>query len=131
MGSQQLLLIILGMIVVGIMVIVGISLFNDHASATNRDAVANDLVHASSMAQMYRKKPTMQGGGGGSFVGFDLRTAIKSMRNNNGSYAVTGTVTDSLIIIEGTGNQPGYDNALPVKVSIRVFGFYTEVNEVN
>ncbi len=56
MGSQQLLLIILGMIVVGIMVIVGISLFNDHASATNRDAVANDLVHASSMAQMLGEK---------------------------------------------------------------------------
>jgi len=130
-GSQQLLLIILGMIIVGIMVIVGISLFNDHASATNRDAVANDLVHASSMAQMYRKKPMSQGGGGGSFVGFDLRTAIKQLRNTNGVYAVTGSVTDSLIIIEGTGTQPGYDNALPVKVSIRVFGFRTEVNEVN
>jgi hypothetical protein len=119
------------MIIVGIMVIVGISLFNDHASATNRDAVANDLVHASSMAQMYRKKPMSQGGGGGSFVGFDLRTAIKQLRNTNGVYAVTGSVTDSLIIIEGTGTQPGYDNALPVKVSIRVFGFRTEVNEVN
>jgi hypothetical protein len=119
------------MIVVGIMVVVGISLFNDHASATNRDAVANDLVHASSIAQMYRKKPTSQGGGGGSFVGFDLRTAIRELRNTNGIYAVTGAVTDSLIIIEGTGTQPGYDNALPVKVSIRVFGFRTEVNEVN
>ncbi len=119
------------MVIVGIAVVVGISLFNDHASATNRDAVANDLVHASSMAQMYKKKPVTQGGGGGSFVGFDLRTAIKALRNDNGSYTTTGTVTDSLIIIEGTGNQPGYDNALPVKVSIRVFGSYTEVNEVN
>jgi hypothetical protein len=130
-GSPQLLLIILGMIVVGIMVIVGISLFNDHASATNRDAVANDLVHASSMAQMYRKKPVCQGGGGGSFVGFDLRVAIRELRNNNGIYAVAGAVTDSLIFIEGIGNQPGYDNALPVKVSIKVFAFRTEVNEVN
>jgi hypothetical protein len=130
-GSQQLLLIVLGMIVVGIMVVVGISLFNDHASATNRDAVANDLVHASSIAQMYRKKPTSQGGGGGSFAGFDLRTAIKELRNTNGTYLVAGAVTDSMILIEGTGTQPGYDNALPVKVSIRVFGFRTEVNEVN
>ncbi len=131
MGSQQLLLIILGMVIIGIAVAVGISMFNDHASATNRDAVANDLVHASSIAQMYRKKPTTQGGGGGSFVGFDLRTAIRELRNMNGTYAIAGALTDSLIIIEGTGNQPGYDNALPVKVSIRVYGFYTEVNEVN
>lgn len=131
MGSQQLLLIILGMVVIGIAVVVGISLFNDHASATNRDAVANDLVHASSIAQMYRKKPMSQGGGGGSFIGFDLRTAIKALQNNNGIFTVTGTVTDSLIVIEGTGTQPGYDNALPVKVSIRVYGFRTEVEEVN
>ncbi len=131
MGSQQLLLIILGMVIVGIAVVVGISLFNDHASATNRDAVANDLVHASSIAQMYRKKPATQGGGGGSFIGFDLRNAIRELRNNNGTYVVAGAVTDSMIIIEGTGNQPGYDNALPVKVSIKVFGFHTEVNEVN
>ena len=119
------------MIIVGIMVVVGISLFNDHASATNRDAVANDLVHASSMAQMYRKKPQSQGGGGNSFVGFDLRTSIKALRNDNGVFAIAGTVTDSLIIIEGTGNQPGYDNALPVKVSIKVYSARTEVNEVN
>lgn len=131
MGSQQLLLIILGMVIIGIAVTVGISLFNDHASATNRDAVANDLVHASSIAQMYRKKPTSQGGGGGSFVGFDLRTAIRELRNTNGTFVIAGAPTDSLVIIEGTGTQPGYDNALPVRVSIRVFGFTTEVNEVN
>jgi hypothetical protein len=130
-GSQQLLLIILGTILVGIAVAVGISLFVDHASAQNRDAVANDLVHAASTAQMYRKKPLVQGGGGGSFVGFDLRTAIKNLGNTNGTYSVFGSPSDSLIIIEGVGTQPGYDNSLPVKVSIKVYDVRTEVNEVN
>ena len=131
MGSQQLLLIILGTVVIGIMVTVGISLFIDHASATNRDAVANDLVHAASIAQMYRKKPVMQGGGGGSFVGFDLRVAIKDLKNTNGTYSIFGAPTDSLIIIEGLGTQPGYDNTQLVKVSIKVLSVTTEVNEVN
>ena len=131
MGSQQLLLIILGMIVVGIAVAVGISLFNDHAAATNRDAVANDLVHAASVAQMYRKKPLTQGGGGGSFVGFDLRTSIRELKNTNGAFAVFGAPTDSVIIIEGIGTQPGYDGVGPVKVSIRVLQTTTQVNEVN
>lgn len=131
MGSQQLLLIILGTIVVGIAVLVGISLFNDHASATNRDAIANDLVHAASVAQMWRKKPVTQGGGGGSFVGLDLRLVFRDMRNANGTYAVFGSATDSLIIIEGVGTLPGYDGEQPVKVSIRVFDVRTEVNEVN
>jgi hypothetical protein len=130
-GSQQLLLIILGTIVVGIAVLVGVSLFNDHASAQNRDAVANDLVHAASVAQMWRKKPVTQGGGGGSFVGFDLRYVFRDMRNTNGTYSVSGGASDSLIIIDGLGTQPGYDGELPVKVSIRVFDVRTEVNEVN
>jgi hypothetical protein len=119
------------MILVGIAVAVGISLFNDHAAATNRDAVANDLVHAASVAQMYRKKPLTQGGGGGSFVGFDLRTSIKDLKNMNGAYSIFGAPTDSLIIIEGVGTQPGYDGLGPVKVSIRVRQSTTEVNEVN
>lgn len=131
MGSQQLLLIILGTVIVGIAVTVGISLFIDHSSATNRDAIANDLVHAASVAQMYRKKPAVQGGGGGSFVGFDLRVVFKEMKNTNGTYTVFGAPTDSLIIIEGLGTQPGYDNTQLVKVSIKVLAVSTEVNEVN
>lgn len=131
MGSQQLLLIIVGMLVVGIIITVGISLFVDHASATNRDAVANDLVHAASAAQGYHRRPQILGGGGGSFIGFDLRTAIKDLQNMNGKYTVFGAPTDSVVIIEGLGTQPGYDNMLPVKVSIRVYPSRTEVNEVN
>jgi hypothetical protein len=130
-GSQQLLLIILGTVIVGIAVTVGISLFIDHSSATNRDAISNDLVHAASIAQMYRKKPAVQGGGGGSFVGFDLRVVFKEMKNTNGTYSVFGAPTDSLIIIEGLGTQPGYDNTKLVKVSIKVLSVSTEVNEVN
>jgi hypothetical protein len=130
-GSQQLLLIILGTVIVGIAVTVGISLFIDHSSATNRDAIANDLVHAASIAQMYRKKPVVQGGGGGSFVGFDLRVVFKDLKNTNGAYSVFGAPTDSLIIIEGLGTQPGYDNTQLVKVSIKVLAVTTEVNEVN
>jgi hypothetical protein len=130
-GSQQLLLIIVGMLVVGIMVTVGISLFIDHASATNRDAVSNDLIHAASAAQGYHRRPAILGGGGGSFIGFDLRTVFKELQNMNGRYSIFGTPTDSVIVIEGLGTQPGYNNALPVKVSIRVFTSRTEVNEVN
>jgi hypothetical protein len=128
-GSQQLLLIILGAIVMGVMVLVGIGLFIDHASATNRDAVSNDLVHASSVAQAYQRRPVILGGGGGSFVGFDLRTAISS--NMNGTYAIFGAPTDSVLVIEGVGAQPGYDASQPVKVSIRVYSSRIVVNEVN
>jgi hypothetical protein len=57
--------------------------------------------------------------------------AIKDLKNTNGTYSIFGAPTDSLIIIEGLGTQPGYDNTQLVKVSIKVLSVTTEVNEVN
>ena len=51
MGQQQLLLIILGVVVVGIAVVVGITMFQDNAISANRDAVTNDLVSLGARAQ--------------------------------------------------------------------------------
>ncbi|HUI09093.1 MAG TPA: hypothetical protein VL221_02135, partial [Bacteroidota bacterium] len=67
MGQQQLLLIILGVIVVGIAVAVGITMFSDSAINANRDALSNDLVNLASRAQQFYRRPTSLGGGGNSF----------------------------------------------------------------
>ena len=92
MGQQQLLLIILGVIVVGIAVAVGITMFNDSATSANRDAVTNDLVNLASRAQQYYRRPTALGGGGGSFTGLTIKHLTKtngsSMINGNGEYTV-------------------------------------------
>ena len=64
MGQQQLLLIVLGVIVVGIAVVVGINLFNASAVSANRDGVVSDLNNLGAMAQQHYKKPASMGGGG-------------------------------------------------------------------
>jgi aldehyde:ferredoxin oxidoreductase len=56
MGQQQLLLIILGVIVVGIAVAVGITMFTDNAISANRDAVTNDLVNLASPDRDLRER---------------------------------------------------------------------------
>jgi hypothetical protein len=71
MGQQQLLLIILGVIVVGIAVAVGITMFSDSAINANRDALSNDLVNLASRAQQFYRRPTSLGGGGNSFSSSD------------------------------------------------------------
>ncbi|MDZ7766193.1 MAG: hypothetical protein U5K00_17525 [Melioribacteraceae bacterium] len=48
MGQQQLLLIVLGVIIVGIAVVVGINVFTASSAAANRDAVISDLTNLSS-----------------------------------------------------------------------------------
>lgn len=89
MGQQQLLLIVLGVIIVGIAVAVGINMFSSSAVDANRDAVTADLAHLGSKAQQFYKKPTTMGGGGGDFNGFALG-ALDSV-NTNGNYRLTAT----------------------------------------
>src|SRR5512134_1075091 len=100
MGQQQLLLIILGVIVVGIAVAVGITMFTDNAVSANKDAVTNDLVNLASRAQQFYRRPTALGGGQGSFVlltadAAGLAKLTSKPINSNGTYSIlnAGTAT--------------------------------------
>lgn len=67
MGQQQLLLIVLSVIVVGIAIVVGVTMFNNNAKASNVDATVNDIMNYASRALQYSMKPEAMGGGGGDF----------------------------------------------------------------
>ena len=67
MGQQQLLLVILVTILVGIATVVAINVFGDAAIQANRDAVRQDLLTASSQAQAIWARPTALGGVQGEF----------------------------------------------------------------
>jgi hypothetical protein len=73
MGQQQLLLIVLGVIVVGIAVVVGINLFNANAETSTQDSIVSQGTNLGAMAQQYYKKPVSMGGGGNSFLEFDTK----------------------------------------------------------
>jgi len=124
MGQQQLLLIILGVIVVGIAVAVGITMFADNAVSANRDAVVNDLVNFAARAQQYYRRPTALGGGQGSFATLDIshlsnKLSGTTIVNANGTYALTAaTATDATI--NGQGTEIGNDGSGPVEVNILV-----------
>ena len=99
MGQQQLLLIILGVIIVGIAIAVGISQFGAHSTQANKDGVTSSLVNVSANAYQYKIRPTTMGGGGGSYVNYALPS--KMAKDDNGSYAVTGA-TATLATMTGT-----------------------------
>ena len=128
MGSQQMLLIIVGVLMGGLMIAIGITMFGDNASASNRDAIANDLAAHASRAQVYQKRPKCIGGGGGSFQGF--RLSYGSTTNNNGTFSVSSS-TGTLITIEGIGHELGFDRSNPVKVAITVSADTISVAELN
>ena len=97
MGQQQLLLIVLGVIIVGIAVVVGINLFNANAEESAKDGVVSDCTNLGAMAQQYFKKPLSMGGGGNSFVNWDLPTSLDSTANGlyvaSGQSATNATIT--------------------------------------
>ena len=116
MGQQQLLLIVLGVIIVGIAVVVGINVFTVSSANSNRDAVISDLTTLAAMSQQYYRKPTAMGGGGNEFTGWLIPTTLQSTAN--GSYSAVVTATD--VTLTGIGNEIGNDGTDSVEVTMVV-----------
>lgn len=112
MGQQQLLLIVLGVIVVGIAIVVGINLFNANAVSSNRDGVVSDLNNLGAMAQQFYKKPTSMGGGGNSFTGWSIPSQLDTTAN--GTYTIS-TNTGTQVTIQGIGTEVGNNGTSNVK----------------
>ena len=72
MGQQQLLLVILVTIIVGIATVVALNVFGTQAEQANEDAVRQDMMSGAATAQGYYMRPTNMGGGGGDFTDIDL-----------------------------------------------------------
>lgn len=116
MGQQQLLLIVLGVIIVGIAVVVGINLFNAQAISANRDAVISDLNNLGTMAQQHYKKPTSMAGGGNTFTGWTLPASLDTTAN--GTYTIT-VIAQSVTIV-GTGTETGDNGSSNVQATATV-----------
>ncbi|MDP4115145.1 MAG: hypothetical protein Q8903_03375 [Bacteroidota bacterium] len=105
MGQQQLLLIVLGVIVVGIAIVVGINLFNSNAVESNKNAVVADLNNLAAKAMQYYKTPTAMGGGQSSFAGYAMPTGMG--QTANGAYTISTAGTATSIVFTGTGTEKG------------------------
>ena len=114
MGQQQLLLIILGLIIIGVAVVVGVGMFQDNAVDHNRALVIADLKVLASKAQHYYSRPSTMGGGNKSFVGLtaDVRgigmlAGTAYTNNANGSYIVKTDGNTTEVVLEGVGKVVG------------------------
>jgi|UniRef100_A0A832G8G2 hypothetical protein len=101
MGQQQLLLIVLGVIIVGIAIVVGINLFNANAEESAKDTMVSEGTNLGALAQQYYKKPTAMGGGGNTFTGWTIPTTLDS--TPTGSW--TSTVTSTSVVLTGNPHE--------------------------
>ncbi|PKL83363.1 MAG: hypothetical protein CVV24_05435 [Ignavibacteriae bacterium HGW-Ignavibacteriae-3] len=122
MGQQQLLLILLGIVVVGIAIFVGINLFRANAIETKRNNVTNELVNLASMAQQYYMRPNSLGGGSRSFTGWIIPSEL--VVTANGHY--TSVVASDQVEITGVGNEVVTNNdSVTVKIQVNPTSFTT------
>ncbi|MEK6570322.1 MAG: hypothetical protein AABZ61_03065 [Bacteroidota bacterium] len=110
MGQQQLLLIILGVIIVGIAVVIGITMFKDNAISANRDSVTNDLVNLGARAHQFYRRPVALGGGGSSFAGLTMDKLARPATGNqwvneDGTFEILGTPSSTEVTLKGVGVQ--------------------------
>ena len=124
MGQQQLLLVLLGIVIIGIAIALSISLFRQSAIDNKRDLLINECISLGNMAQGYYKKPAMLGGGGYSFEGWNFPEQLRTTAA--GSYIES--VSGDNIVITGTGNEVVTGNdSIKVQVTVYPDTFSTEV----
>ncbi len=124
MGQQQLLLVILVTILVGIATLVAFNVFGTAAEEANRDAVRQDILAAAAQAQAIWTRPTMMDGAGQNFEtsgmsNTDLLRRLNipglfdetagTVTNDNGVYTVTGDLGEDTFTITATPAS-GTDN---------------------
>lgn len=124
MGQQQLLLIVLGVIIVGIAILIGIFVFRQGAIDGKRDLLINEGLQVANNAREYYHRPKLHGGGGFSFAGWIIPDQMQ--QSANGSYTATVNLEDVEII--GTGNEliSGSDY-IEVKFVVTRNGITTEI----
>jgi len=121
MGQQQLLLIALGVILVGVAVILGIQYFAVGAEQGAKDELVAHCITVGSNAQQWFSKPLAMGGGGLSFAGFTNEfdnNMVKLATSTNGTYAVSAEAPEE-ITITGTPNPAlGYTWTVSAVVTV-------------
>ena len=116
MGTQQLLLITVGVVVVVLMVYAGYEMVSSYYQNSNRDQLITSLQDLGVMAQQYYKRPSEQGGGGQSYLGWILPKSFGKMDAGK----IRATVRANRINFTATGTETGLNGKTVVRVTCRV-----------
>lgn len=133
MGQQQLLLLVLGIVIVGLSVVVGINAFGENQRKSNADAMVTDALRIASDVQAWALKPAAFGGNGGwnasaaavQYENIGWGTGA-TYTNVNGAYALSSSAAATGCSFTGSPSNPLYINATSTStgntVCVRVSG---------
>ena len=125
LGQQQLLLILLGLVVIGIAIAIGINLFRANAISSKRDILTNETIDMAAQAISYYKRAREFGGGGKSFIGWQIPSQVQN--TINGSYIISQIYSDSVVLVAtGTEVVTG-DDSIQVKTTVYSDNYQIEI----
>ena len=114
MGQQQLLLLVITSVIVGLAIMIGVEVFGSSTAKANEDSVRKDIIEISARLQQYYRTPKVLGGGGYEFpesltfhnIGyFGDGVTGTTLKNPNGTYSLS--VDGEVVTIAGIGNETG------------------------
>lgn len=125
MGQQQLLMIVLAIIIVGIAIAISVQLFRSNAIEAKRDVLIEETSSLAAMAIQYFKKPSEMGGGGKSFIGWTIPHQM--IQTVNGNF-MTSTISPNQVVIIGTGSEVVTGNdSIKVRTIVSADDYYTVI----
>ncbi len=113
MGSQQILLIALGVILVALAIYAGYGITKDYLENTNREQLISTIYDIGLMAQQYSKKDAKAGGGGGTFNGWVIPTQLRSTESGN----FNALVFQDKVNLTAVGKEIGMNGITNVRVN--------------
>lgn len=117
MGQQQLLLVILALIIVGIAVMVGMSIFGGSTVEATRNAIIADLGFYATRARQYYWKPVSLGGGNRTFENITIGHLTHVTENENARYYIETAAKDYVILV-GVGKIVSGEDSIRVKMQV-------------
>jgi hypothetical protein len=117
MGHQQYFLVVLGVVLVGIAIAVGATMFKHNSADTSRSALINDLLYLASRARSVYWKPTPLGGANRDFSQITYRDVSTMSENPNGRYYIESASHDELVFV-GVGRVVSDVDTIRVRMRV-------------
>ena len=114
MGTQQILLIVLSVIIVGVAIAVGITMFRNQAINANAQAIAAEATTMRTEVIQFFKTPLDQGGGGG-VVSTETIGALKTRLGLDTNGAITKPNVGQFVVTIVPSATTGHIGAMGVE----------------
>lgn len=117
MGQQQLLMVVLSMILVGVAIVVGQTMFEANAINNTQSMLAHDLLGYASKARGYYWRPSYLGGAHKDFNNVVDMNLFSGGENDNGIFTILSTSKDE-IVMEGAGKLVIGGDSIKVRITV-------------